>query len=162
MSLISPLEASWCAQLATICCISWRSGLTLRHSVCWNWANVWANTSSIFIKHSEGSHRIMASLLVAFLTFSVPSLNNSTGLSILKLSQDVFVYHLSLVTTCVAGWYNLALWSPNPSRMQSGSSNSSGVQESWNKRQKTRPAPSLCSLLYLYLLPHRTLVSLIF
>lgn len=45
----------------------------------------------------------MASLLVAFLTFSVPSLNNSTGLSILKLSQDVFVYHLSLVTTCVAG-----------------------------------------------------------
>lgn len=89
---------------------------------------VWANTNAFFFKHSLGSYRIITSLLVASLTFSVPSLWTIAPSSLfLSCLRVLFVYHLSLVTTSVAEWYNLALWSPNHSGMQSGSSHFSGV-----------------------------------
>lgn len=109
--------------MATICCASKRSELTLWNLVCWHWMNCLSKHKCLFFKHSLGSYRIITSLLVASLTFSVPSLWTIAPSSLfLSCLRVLFVYHLSLVTTSVAEWYNLALWSPNHSGMQSGSS----------------------------------------
>lgn len=99
---------SWCTQMATICCISWRSEPALWNSVCWHWMNglskcgccvcgwwcVWGGffffSLSVF-KHSPGLYRIIDFLLVASLTFSVSSLW-TMGLAsffLPELSQDV-------------------------------------------------------------------------
>lgn len=149
--------------MATICCISWRSELTLWNLVCWHWTNCLSKRECYFFKHSLGLYRIIASLLVASLMFSVPSLWTIALASLfLSTLRMLFVYHLSLVTTSVAEWYNLALWIPDHSRMQSGSSHFSGVQESCNKRKKASRALPVCSLLCPCLLPNKSLVFFFF
>lgn len=106
--LSSRCTASLDVQMATICCISWRSELALWNSVCWHWMNglskceccvcgwccVWGGvfffSLSVF-KHSPGLYRIIDFLLVASLTFSVSSLW-TMGLAsffLPELSQDV-------------------------------------------------------------------------
>lgn len=146
--------------MATVCCISGRSELTFWNLVCQHWTN-WTNTNANFTEHCLGSYTIIASLLVASLTSSVPSLwiiiPASLFLSSLRM---LFVYHLSLVTTSVAEWYNLALWSSDHNRIQSGSSYFFGVQGSCDKRNTASCALSLCSLLSPCLLPNKSLLFL--